>query len=317
MAVPGCPLHTLDSGLILLCGIPSEPPLARVRHELEDMGIPHVVFNQRLADGAHLEFGSNADDAGTFAFGGDSFDLDRFSGAYTRMMDIGALPQMGDRPLWKHPTARVHDDLVRWLEVAPCRVVNRSGPMASNRSKPFQAQVITGFGFATPRTLITNDPDAVRAFLDDCGRVIYKSISGTRSIVTEISDSDLQRLGQIRWCPVQFQERVEGLDVRVHVIDDGVFATAIHSEGTDYRYTERTADNDPVLNEYELDDTIAAACVALTRYLGLAFSGIDLRIAADSTVYCFEVNPSPAFSFYESHTGQPIARAVATYLAGD
>lgn len=303
--------------MILLCGIPSEPPLARVRNELEDMGIPHVVFNQRVADGANFEFGSTANDGGTFTFEGDSYDLDRFSGAYTRMMDIAALPQAQTRPRWDDQTARVHDDLVRWLEVAPCRVVNRSGPMASNRSKPFQAQVITGFGFATPRTLITNDPDAVRAFLADCGRVIYKSISGTRSIVTEISDSDLQRLDQIRWCPVQFQERVEGLDVRVHVIHDRVFPTAVHSESTDYRYTERAEDDEPVLTAYDLDDTIAAACVALTRQLGLAFSGIDLRIASDSTVYCFEVNPSPAFSFYESHTGQPIARAVATYLAGD
>ena len=28
------------------------------------------------------------------------------------------------------------------------------------------------------------------------------------------------------------------------------------------------------------------------------------------------LNPSPAFSWYEANTGQPIARAVACYLAG-
>lgn len=303
--------------MILLCGIPSEPPLARVRRELEDMGTPHIVFNQRLADGAHLEFDSGADGvAGTLTFEGRSYPLDGFSGAYTRMMDTSALPHMRSRPPWDDATVRVHEELVRWLEVAQCRVVNRSGPMSSNRSKPYQAQIITGFGFATPRTLITNDPDEVRGFLADCGRVIYKSISGTRSIVTEITESDIQRLDLIRWCPVQFQECVDGLDVRVHVVDDRVFATAVHTEGTDYRYIEQVGGDEPVLNACELDDTIAAACVALTRQLGLAFSGIDLKMGPDSTVYCFEVNPSPAFSFYESHTGQPIARAVATYLAG-
>jgi hypothetical protein len=31
-------------------------------------------------------------------------------------------------------------------------------------------------------------------------------------------------------------------------------------------------------------------------------------------VYCFEVNPSPAYSYYESHTGQPISAALARYL---
>jgi hypothetical protein len=29
------------------------------------------------------------------------------------------------------------------------------------------------------------------------------------------------------------------------------------------------------------------------------------------------VNPSPAFSYYEAHTGQPIAQAIARYLAGE
>jgi glutathione synthase/RimK-type ligase-like ATP-grasp enzyme len=48
----------------------------------------------------------------------------------------------------------------------------------------------------------------------------------------------------------------------------------------------------------------------------LPFAGIDLRRrGGDGAWVCFEVNPSPGFSFYESRTGQPIARAVARYLA--
>ena len=33
--------------MILLCGIPSEAPLARVAHELDRLGVPTTVFNQR------------------------------------------------------------------------------------------------------------------------------------------------------------------------------------------------------------------------------------------------------------------------------
>jgi glutathione synthase/RimK-type ligase-like ATP-grasp enzyme len=58
-------------------------------------------------------------------------------------------------------------------------------------------------------------------------------------------------------------------------------------------------------------------CVKLSAGLGLAFAGIDLKVTQDKRVYCFEVNPSPAFSYYEANTGQPIARAVAAYLAGE
>lgn len=57
-------------------------------------------------------------------------------------------------------------------------------------------------------------------------------------------------------------------------------------------------------------------CVALTRGLGLAFAGIDLKVTPAGEIFCFEVNPSPAFSFFEANTGQPIADSLARHLAG-
>ena len=65
----------------------------------------------------------------------------------------------------------------------------------------------------------------------------------------------------------------------------------------------------------ELPDATAERCVALAAGLGLEFVGIDLKITPDGDAYCFEVNPCPAFSYYEANTGQPIARAVARRLA--
>jgi glutathione synthase/RimK-type ligase-like ATP-grasp enzyme len=47
----------------------------------------------------------------------------------------------------------------------------------------------------------------------------------------------------------------------------------------------------------------------------LAVAGIDLRRTPDDRWVCFEVNPSPAFVYYELATGQPIAHAVAHLLA--
>jgi glutathione synthase/RimK-type ligase-like ATP-grasp enzyme len=144
----------------------------------------------------------------------------------------------------------------------------------------------------------------------------YKSISGVRSIVQRLAAADIARLDKICWCPTQFQAFVEGINVRVHTIGDAVFATAIHTEATDYRYAHRQGS--PVtLQALELPDTLADRCLRLAHALGLAFAGIDLKLTPDQQVYCFEVNPSPAFSYYEVHTGQPIAQAVARYLAGE
>jgi glutathione synthase/RimK-type ligase-like ATP-grasp enzyme len=115
---------------------------------------------------------------------------------------------------------------------------------------------------------------------------------------------------------VQFQERVRGFDVRVHVIGPEAFATRVHSGATDYRYASDQTGSDASLEPFELPDEVRARCVAMTGEMGLAFSGIDLRFADDGRIVCFEVNPSPGFSYYEANTGQPIADTLAGYLAG-
>ena len=103
--------------------------------------------------------------------------------------------------------------------------------------------------------------------------------------------------------------------MRVHTIGTRVFATAIHTQATDYRYAQRQG-GEASLHAMELPDELAERCLRLVQALGLAFAGIDLKLTPDKHAYCFEVNPSPAFSYYEAHTGQPIAHAVACYLAG-
>jgi hypothetical protein len=45
-----------------------------------------------------------------------------------------------------------------------------------------------------------------------------------------------------------------------------------------------------------------------------ATRGIDLKVTPDDEVCCFEVNPSPAFSYYEGSTGQPYPRRSPSYL---
>ncbi len=55
--------------------------------------------------------------------------------------------------------------------------------------------------------------------------------------------------------------------------------------------------------------------MALTEGLGLTLAGIDLRIGPDGAATCFEVNPSPAYSYYQGNTGQPIASSLARVLA--
>jgi hypothetical protein len=318
--------------MILLCGIPTESPLALVRARLEALRLPHRVVSQRGCLSSEIEFsiggsaaagcevGAEGLSRGSLRMDGESIALEECTGIYLRLMDDAALPELSQEapqsPLRLRARAW-HEALNTWCEVTPRRVINRSSAMGSNASKPYQAQIIMAQGLLTPETLVTSDPEAVAEFRRVHGRVIFKSMSGARSIVKELEEEDLARLESIRWCPVQFQAFVPGRNVRVHVVGHEIFATAIDSAAVDYRYAGRQSGEPAQLRPTTIDDDCAEHCIALAAALGLPFAGIDLKITPEGEVYCFEVNPSPGYSYYETNTGQEISLALALHLAGD
>lgn len=289
-----------------------------VVEQLDRFKEPYVMFNQRQFADVDIEFEMiEGEMEGSIRLGGTEYALNQFGGIFTRLMDDQSLPEIKNEPPDSPHRSRcraVHETLARWCEIAPGLVVNRAAPQGSNGSKPYQAQLIRKAGFLIPETLITNDPRLVMEFYAEHKRIIYKSISAVRSIVQEFGAQDLPRLEQIRWCPTQFQAFIAGTNLRVHVMGDKVFPTAINSDAVDYRYASKQIGEHAELREVELSDEVAEKCIALSRMLELPLAGIDLKVTPDDEVYCFEVNPSPAFSYYESSTGQPISEAIAKYL---
>lgn len=305
--------------MILLCGIPSEAPLALVRQQLEELDVPYVLLDQRNLGNTEVEFGfTDRSVTGELEIADKRYPLDGFNGVYTRLMESDLVPPTDEREddaLKRLHRLAVYDTLLAWFEVSPARVVNRPTPMGSNFSKPYQSQLIRAQGFAVPETLVTNDPDLARAFWREHKHVVYKSISSTRSIVRTLCEEDTERLDHILWCPTQFQAFVDGVNVRVHTVDKAVYASAIVTDAIDYRYAYCQGRSIEIY-EIDLSEELAERCVRLAEVLELPFAGIDLKITTQNCAYCLEVNTSPAFSYYEEQTGQPISRALARYLAG-
>lgn len=201
-----------------------------------------------------------------------------------------------------------------FVDSLPGLIVNRRQASHTNMSKPYQQRLIADHAFLVPKTLVTMLPEEARAFYEECqGRVIYKSISADRSIVRRLTPGDFGRLEQIRFCPIQLQEMVPGVDLRIHTVGDRLFATEILSDGADYRYVERES-GQRSMRAVELDPALHGRCLELAKALGLTLSGIDLRRTPGGAYYCFEVNTSPGFPFFENQTGQRIGDAVADLL---
>ena len=300
--------------MILLWGMDGDGPMDAVRHALDEAGEPYCFANQRYAELLRVQLGINTHGhaTGKLTLGRQHFALEDIHAFYlrpyaTNEVTVGLTPMQAQRANMVDGQLSVFADLC-----AGC-VLNRPQAMASNQSKPYQLDIIQQHGFEVPATLITTDPDAARNFWEQHGDVIYKSISGTRSIVRRLQRDETERLGSVANAPTQFQAYVSGRDIRVHVIGSLCHATAIHSGADDYRYAQRQG-NTTDLIAVELPHHIEEQCVHLSHTLGLQLSGIDLRHSPDGRWFCFEVNPSPAFTYYEENTGQPLSAAVARLL---
>jgi hypothetical protein len=302
--------------MIMLVGMPTDGPLAAVRNALHRLGYPVFFFDQRDVLSTEVELWVGMDIEGTMRVGNQTITLDKVTAVYLRCYDFCRTPateQAGpESPAWQH-ALDIEDALLSWVDLTPALVVNRPSAMASNSSKPYQSSIIRLFGFEVPDTLITTDPGAVQEFWETHGSVIYESISSVRSIVSRLSPAHVNRMRDVSWCPTQFQQYISGQEYRVHVVGGEVFACQVISTADDYRYATRygaTAEICP----YTLPDECADRCRALAAAMGLTVAGIDLRCTPSRQWYCFEVNPSPAFTYYQAVTHQPIAETIARLL---
>jgi glutathione synthase/RimK-type ligase-like ATP-grasp enzyme len=208
------------------------------------------------------------------------------------------------------------------LDALPCRWVNTRAADDAAHRKPYQWAVAQRLGIAVPRTLVTTDPDAARRFVAEAapGHVVFKPFlaSSTQSWreTRIVGQADLERLDLVRFAPVIFQHYVDGLDLRVTIVGEQVFAAEIDARGTRYPFDMRMVIGEALMRPVELPRAVRDALLALLRRLGLDYGAIDLRRTDDGRFFFLEVNPAGQWLFVEQRTGLRIGQAMAYLLAG-
>jgi glutathione synthase/RimK-type ligase-like ATP-grasp enzyme len=299
--------------VILLWGVPGDDPVDCVYAALERIGADVRLLDQRGSPSMRvaLTLSPDGDVCGTIENSASGIDLSCVGAAYVRPVDTATACGVEDTADPRFIRAMTADAaLIAWADLSSAYIVNHPQAMAANNSKPYQLAQIARFGFAVPETIVTTDAEMVRQFRERHGRVIYKSVSGVRSIVSQLIDDECDDVAN---CPTQFQEYIPGADVRVHVVGDETLSVRIESDADDYRYASRTG-CDVVMQAVELPLAIAERCRTMAGAMELHLAGIDLRQTPDGEWYCLEVNPSPGFTYYEATTGQPVAAAIANML---
>jgi hypothetical protein len=299
------------SAVILVWGIEDDPPTAAICAALRRRGTCFFMLDQDRADESTIE---THHDHVKLRCGNAEVDFASIRAAFIRPYAPEQLMQVDssqNRSSLVEHAQRLTEWMWAWADTSTALVFNRPSAMESNHSKPWQLVQIETAGFRVAETLITNDPAAARRFWRIHREVICKSISSERSIVRRLDARHAARWSDLRHSPTQFQRWIDGTDVRVHVVGVQTFACEIRAAVDDYRYATVGREVSPCL----LPDEWVHRCVTLAQATGLSLAGIDLRITSSGEWFCFEVNPSPAFTFFGEQHSSRVADAVAKELS--
>lgn len=181
------------------------------------------------------------------------------------------------------------------------------------RSRGLQLEIARTSGLKIPRTLISNDPVAVREFIGtELSAYIYKPSSpsfwpglngeGYRCLTTPVSANDLKDDLAIRGAPGCYQELVQKIfDVRAIYFDGHLVCGALRSRyfkplESDWRaHDPASVDCWPVTPPASVVD----GCQRFAKKCGLVFGCFDFVVDADGEWYFLEVNESGQFLFLE------------------
>lgn len=209
-------------------------------------------------------------------------------------------------------------------------------PSLSSRAtnKPYQLAVARQVGLEIPRTVITNDPNAAKDFLETChSGAVYKSLSRpfltsphtdalgekedgrTLIFTTPLEKKHLAQLALVGAAPCLFQEYVNKREeLRITVVGSRLFTASIDSQASEKTKHDWRQGDAPV-RECDLPPVVADRCLELCRRFGLTMATFDIVLTPDERYVFLEINPTGRYGWIEDATSMPISEAVATLLA--
>ncbi|MER7497842.1 hypothetical protein OQI_21875 [Streptomyces pharetrae CZA14] len=221
-------------------------------------------------------------------------------------------------------TEEASQALYGMLRGTDARWMNHPDAARRARHKPWQLRLAQRSGLPVPATLITTLPQAARDFAERFPDLVVKPVSGAhpqeppRAVPTSRVAPGTD-FAAVAFGPTLLQRRIaKRADIRLTAVGDRLLAAR--------KETSPDADPDEVDVRFaasaapwaaaEVPPRTADGVLAYLREAELAYGAFDFVEDADGTWWFLECNQSGQFGFVEVDTGQPIARAIAEWLAG-
>lgn len=192
-----------------------------------------------------------------------------------------------------------------------CNWVNPADAISMHRTKSYQLFLLAQNGFRVPKTLISNDSGEIIKFAEENDYdLIYKPVQGgCHTQILKKDDLCQEKLKSFKAGAVQFQEKLDGTDIRVYGIGNELFAAEIRAKTIDFR-SDESAQIVPV----KLPDEIEKQCLKIMKLFKLKFTGIDIKTKSNGEYVFIEANPSPMFIGFEKQTKYNITDALCNLL---
>jgi glutathione synthase/RimK-type ligase-like ATP-grasp enzyme len=181
-------------------------------------------------------------------------------------------------------------------------------------NKLVQLRLAAAAGLRVPRTLLSQDPERIRAFAASLdGPMIVKTVSGmlgVPSLTGEVTPELLREDGPLMACPALYQELIPGRrHIRAHGFGGEVRAALIESDTLDWRHP-LAVDVQP----YPLSDKIKATLLGILQEFELQMGIFDLKLADNDEPIWLELNPQGQFLFIEALGGGELIEPFARFL---
>ncbi|MEK6373088.1 MAG: MvdC/MvdD family ATP grasp protein [Acidobacteriota bacterium] len=309
--------------MIIAVSHPDDPHAVRVLDVLRRAGHETLLLN--LADlperaALTFDYDSAARPQILYTNGHGPLDLGHTRSAWWRRPQSPNLGAVSDQQVFQFTYQEWQEALNGLWQLLDVPWMNPPALDEVAGRKAFQLRIASEVGLRIPRTLVTNDPEAARRFIDanGLGKTIFKTFSCTHAVWREtrlVRKEELDILDQVRLAPVIFQEYIPAVaDVRVTVVNDRIFPATIDSRGTDYEVDFRMSLGQAHTEASELPAEIAERLLAMMQRLRLVYGAADFRLTPDGDYVFLEINTGGEFLFIEERTGQPITQAVADWL---
>ncbi len=312
---------------VLLIGRATDPHIIGIKKELDLMGEEYFLMDSLTVNDSIVIKNIKGGFCGWLQVNGKQIDLETIKSIW----NSNALQITNESDLLEESKEFVEKEwtegiMSMWNTIRGTWV-NHPLAIGSIGNRVKQLQIASKINLKTPRTLVTNDPEEMNRFFDDCnGEMIAKTLGSSQGlphkkmIFTEkLSKKDLVHSDNLKYAPVMFQEYIpKKTEFRVTIIGDKIHSAEIHSQNSlktkhDWRHYDDFSKTPYVKSE--LTEEISTKLLKTMKEFNLNFGACDLIRTPNDEFIFLEINPNGRWWWIQELTNMKISEDIAKFLA--